>query len=101
MRPRLAQLFDAARGCASVVLLLSVTSAGLIAQQAAASPAPQAAKPWYERISLRGYTQVRYNRLLETNPNLTCAQCDRSIGNAGGISIRRARLTFSGDLGDR
>jgi hypothetical protein len=101
MRPRLAQLFDAARGCASVVLLLSVTSAGLIAQQAAASPAPQAAKPWYERISLRGYTQVRYNRLLETNPNLTCAQCDRSIGNAGGISIRRARLTFSGDLGNR
>jgi hypothetical protein len=101
MRLRLAQLFDAARGCASVVLLIGVTSVELIAQQPAASPAAQPAKPWYERISLRGYTQIRYNRLLETNPNLTCQQCDRSIGNTGGISIRRARLTFSGDLGDR
>ena len=59
------------------------------------------ARPWYERISLRGYTQFRYNRLLETNPDLTCQQCDRSIGNNGGLSIRRARLTLSGDLGDR
>ena len=25
-------------------------------------------KQWYERLSLRGYTQLRYNRLLETNP---------------------------------
>jgi phosphate-selective porin O/P len=100
MSLRLAQLFDAARGCASVALLLGVTSVALTAQQPAASPAP-AARPWYERISLRGYTQIRYNRLLETNPNLTCPQCDRSIGNNGGISIRRARLTFSGDLGDR
>ena len=24
-------------------------------------------KEWYKTISLRGYTQVRYNRLLETN----------------------------------
>jgi len=101
MNSRLAQLFDAARGCASVVLLLGVTSIGLIAQQPAASPAAQSVRPWYERISLRGYTQIRYNRLLETNRNLTCAQCDRSIGNGGGISLRRARLTISGDLGDR
>ena len=27
--------------------------------------------PWYETIQLRGYTQLRYNRLLETNPDLT------------------------------
>jgi hypothetical protein len=44
---------------------------------------------------------VRYNRLLETNPSLTCSQCDRSIGNNGGISLRRARLAFSGELGER
>lgn len=61
----------------------------------------QPARPWYERITLRGYTQIRYNRLLETNEDLTCPQCDRSIGRNGGISIRRARLALSGDLGDR
>jgi hypothetical protein len=52
---------------------------------APAASAPRGA-PWYERLSLRGYTQVRYNRLLETNPDLTCAQCDRSIGRDGASS---------------
>jgi hypothetical protein len=99
MRPRLAVLSDSVRDCARVVILLGASALQLFAQQPAA--ASQSSRPWYERISLRGYTQIRYNRLLETNPDLNCQQCDRSIGNNGGISIRRARLTFSGDLGDR
>lgn len=53
-------------------------------------------KKWYEVLSVRGYTQVRYNRLLETNKNLKCEQCDKSIGDGGGFFIRRARLVFSG-----
>lgn len=53
---------------------------------------------WYDRISLRGYTQVRYNRLLETNPNLKCEQCDKSIGEGGGFFIRRIRLIFYGQI---
>lgn len=67
------------------------------------STAAQETKPkaWYERISLRGYAQLRYNRLLETNPDLVCQQCDRSIGNNGGIFLRRARLIFSGDVHER
>ena len=28
-------------------------------------------KKWYENISIRGYMQVRYNRLAETNPDLS------------------------------
>jgi phosphate-selective porin len=52
-------------------------------------------------MSIRGYAQVRYNRLLETNDRLTCAQCDRSIGRGGGFFIRRARLVFSGDVHER
>ncbi|MCC5813871.1 MAG: hypothetical protein JJT78_03885 [Leptospira sp.] len=54
--------------------------------------------PWYERISLRGYTQIRYNRLGETNPELKCEQCDRSWGENGGFMLRRARMVFSGDV---
>lgn len=61
----------------------------------------QERRPWYERLSLRGYVQVRYNRLLETNPELVCAQCDRSIGGDGGFFIRRARLVLSGDVHPR
>lgn len=53
---------------------------------------------WYKRINLRGYVQIRYNRLLETNPELKCDQCDKSIGKNGGIMIRRARLILSGQL---
>ncbi len=56
---------------------------------------------WYKRISLRGYTQVRYNRLLETNSKLGCEQCDRSWGGTGGFFIRRLRLVFFGQISKR
>ncbi|WP_430901012.1 MULTISPECIES: porin [unclassified Paraflavitalea] len=55
-------------------------------------------KPWYESFSIRGYMQVRYNRLLETNPKLKCEQCDRSIGEGGGFIIRRGRIIISGQI---
>lgn len=57
------------------------------------------AKKWYDKINLRGYVQVRYNRLLETNPKLKCEQCDKSWGENGGFFLRRLRLVFSGNLG--
>lgn len=56
---------------------------------------------WYEKISLRGYAQVRYNRLLETNPDLGCEQCDRSWGGNGGFFFRRIRLIFFGQVHPR
>ena len=58
-------------------------------------------KQWFESFSIRGYLQVRYNRLLETNPQLKCEQCDRSWGDNGGFFIRRARIIFSGNIHDR
>jgi phosphate-selective porin len=56
---------------------------------------------WYDNFQIRGYVQVRYNRLLETNPDLKCEQCDRSIGENGGFFIRRARIIFSGQISKR
>src|SRR5688500_5916788 len=55
-------------------------------------------KHWYDRVSLRGYFQVRYNRLFATNPNLENDQGDKSIGDGGGLLIRRARLIVTADL---
>ncbi len=60
-----------------------------------------AKKEWYQNIQLRGYAQVRYNRLFETNSKLVCDQCDKSIGENGGIFIRRLRLIFSGQIHPR
>lgn len=56
---------------------------------------------WYQRINLRGYAQLRYNRLLETNPELQCEQCDKSWGGDGGFFLRRLRLVLSGQITDR
>ena len=59
------------------------------------------ASKWYEKIQLRGYAQVRYNRLGETNNELKCDACDKSIGDNQGLFLRRARLTFFGEVNDR
>lgn len=58
-------------------------------------------RPWYDRISFRGYAQFRYNRLLETNRELKCPTCDRSIGDHGGFFLRRARLAITAQVNDR
>lgn len=58
----------------------------------------QIEKEWYESFKIRGYVQARYNRLLETNPDLGCEQCDRSWGDEGGFFLRRIRIIFMGQI---
>ena len=55
---------------------------------------------WYDKINIRGYVQVRYNRLFETNPDLKSDQGDKSIGNYGGFFIRRNRIILSGQVNE-
>lgn len=68
---------------------------------------PKKDAAWYDKISLRGYAQVRYNGLLSTNDKVSCDQCDKSWGTTAtgddvksnnGFFIRRARLVFSGQI---
>ncbi len=89
-----------------IILLLCVV--GLNAQNTNTTPPVSnvkdtAHKPneWYKKIALRGYAQVRYNRLLETNPNLKNESGDKSWGDKGGFFIRRARMIFSGNPHER
>lgn len=56
-------------------------------------------KKWYDKYSIRGYGQLRYNRLLETDEDIRHPQ-DRSVGDDRGFFIRRARLVLSGDVSD-
>ena len=58
----------------------------------------QVEKEWYNSFKIRGYMQARYNRLLETNENLGCEQCDKSWGNEGGFFMRRIRIIFYGQI---
>lgn len=56
---------------------------------------------WYNNFSIRGYAQARYNRLLETNEDLGCEQCDKSWGGDGGFFMRRIRIIFFGQINKR
>ncbi|MBX7102639.1 MAG: OprO/OprP family phosphate-selective porin [Gemmataceae bacterium] len=58
---------------------------------------------WYDTMSIRGYTQIRFDRTLATAPGSAPPNLigDRSInGVAEDFMIRRLRLVLSGDLGD-
>lgn len=55
-------------------------------------------KAWYDNLSIRGYMQIRYNRLFESNENLGCEQCDKSWGKDGGFFIRRMRVIIFGQI---
>lgn len=56
---------------------------------------------WFKKISLRGYAQMRYNKLMETNPDLGCEQCDKSWGGDNGFFFRRIRLIVFGQVHER
>ena len=54
---------------------------------------------WYEKISIRGYTQLRYN--FTPNNDLLTSPGDRAIVKNNEFSMRRARLIVSGQPHDR
>lgn len=91
---------------AAAVVILTIFSFTAFARSAegdsllSKTPEPTAQKEWYNRIQIRGYAQLRYNGLIETNPDLGCSQCDKSWGN-GGFFLRRLRMIFSGQINER
>jgi hypothetical protein len=62
---------------------------------------------WFNKISMRGYTQLRYNQSLSGDredrkpfdPELK-SPGDSGIKDNSGFSFRRVRLVFSGDIND-
>jgi hypothetical protein len=57
-----------------------------------------ATEKWYEKLSIRGYTQLRYNSITDDR-NLV-SPYDSSVGNNKGFLLRRARITISGDVNE-
>jgi len=57
---------------------------------------------WYERLTLRGYTQFRYHALIDKEGEGDWfAPADRSVADDTTFLIRRGRLILSGDVTDR
>lgn len=84
----------------ALVLALSIN---MTATQAQTPDTAAKSKPveWFRKVNIRGYAQMRYNRLLETNPDLGCDQCDKSWGGNNGFYFRRIRIIFFGQIHDR
>lgn len=55
---------------------------------------------WYDKFSIRGYAQLRYNHTID-NDLLRSNQADRSISGNNDFFLRRARLVISGQPHDR
>lgn len=84
-----------------IIVLVALSSIQMFAQADTTKKAAPAKKEhWYDKLSFRGYTQIRYNRLGETNKDLKLNQ-DKSAGDKGGFLIRRGRVILSGDVHPR
>lgn len=59
-------------------------------------------KKWYDRLSIRGYTQLRLGESLNTAAGSAPPQTvlDKSISDDQEFLLRRARLIISGDVSD-
>ena len=55
---------------------------------------------WSDRISLRGYTQLRYNQPISGDSANLASSGDRFISDNQSFGIRRARIVLSGDVSD-
>ncbi|MCB5191628.1 OprO/OprP family phosphate-selective porin [Methylobacillus arboreus] len=69
----------------------------------AMAPAPKPAsssKNWADTMKVRGYMQLRSNPIVGGDKQIA-HQADRSIGDNTNFLIRRMRLIFYGDIGER
>jgi hypothetical protein len=75
-------------------------AAGAVAMVAAAPvPAPPPPKKWYDTLNIRGYTQFRYNETITGDEDIRL-WIDSGVGEDRAITIRRARVILSGDVGN-
>ena len=89
----------------------SVTPAVQLASAPAADaivlkPPPRRGKPWYEKLTLRGYTQMRVNEIVSGDATAPAGVSrlrsirDNGISDRNNFSFRRVRLILQGDLSD-
>ncbi|MFN2378297.1 MAG: porin [Candidatus Binatia bacterium] len=87
----------------------AATGGGAAAAPAAAAPATTVAssepakKPalgWYEKLSIRGYTQIRHHSILDQDGADLDVPADRSVSDVDTFLIRRGRVILFGDVSE-
>ena len=63
-------------------------------------PAGDIHKKWYDKLSMRGYTQFRYNDTISGDGKQIAHYADSSIGENKGFLLRRVRWILFGDVAD-
>ncbi|PLK25127.1 porin [Porphyrobacter sp. TH134] len=72
---------------------------------AAAAPAPKS-KAWYEKLRLRGYTQMRFSQIVSGDADAPAGVSrlrsihDSAVNADSNFSFRRLRMVIQGDLND-
>ena len=78
---------------------ISIAILSCVPALATAQPEPPPKKtPWYEKLSVRGYAQIRFNRLYATEDDFKNDLGDKALADDNTFSIRRARLIVFGDV---
>ena len=80
----------------------ATTSASSVSSAAGTDKTADKAKApkWYDHLSLKGYTQLRYNSILDQQGADLNVPGDRSIAQNNTFFLRRARVTLSGDVNE-
>lgn len=102
---------DAAPALAQASPSAPVVAPTALAQAASSTTPPAQAsarrgKPWYEKLTLRGYTQMRMNQIVSGDDTAPAGVSRlRTIGDGdvrdnGTFSLRRVRLVLQGDVND-
>ena len=68
------------------------------AEELTASLAPKS--NWADKISLRGYAQLRYNQPISGDSANLASPADKFISDNQSFGLRRARIVLSGDVSD-
>jgi hypothetical protein len=75
-------------------------------QLAALTPPAPKGKAWYEKLRLRGYTQMRFNEIVSGDATAPAgvsrlrSMHDSAINGGSNFSFRRMRLVLQGDLNE-
>ena len=77
-----------------------------VPQIAAAEAAPKKGKSWYDKLRIRGYTQMRFNQIVSGDAEAPAgisrlrSMHDGDIRADNNFSFRRMRLVIQGDLNE-
>lgn len=71
-----------------------------VASAPAAAVTKALAGKWYERIAVRGYSQLRYAEVASQSGAVLEVPADRSVNPNESFALRRGRLVFSGDVAE-